>query len=109
MKQIIETLQAVRDGEFLKELEIQFRALVDSVKETNKSGKVQITFKLTPHKAGLMLLDDDIRATFPQPERDTSTVFFPTETNDLSRRDPRQPSLLPERPRVVPMAEGAQS
>lgn len=114
MQQIIETLKAVRDGEFLKELETQMRGLVDAIKETNKGGKIQITLKLTPHKGGLLLLEDDHRTTFPQPERDTSTVFFPTESNDLSRRDPRQPKLpeIAERPRVVSMAsggEGAQS
>lgn len=112
MQVFMETLGAIRDGELVKELEVQLRDLVDAVRTTNKSGRLQITLKLTPHKGGLILLDDDHKTTRPEPEKDTSTVFFPTESNDLSRRDPRQPSLLPERPRVVSMAqasEGGQS
>lgn len=102
MQTILETLKAIRDGELLREVEIQMRDLVEAVKTTGKGGKLQITLKLTSSRGGALILDDDSKLTRPEPERETSTVFFPTEENDLSRRDPRQPSLLDrERPRAV--------
>ena len=112
MDAFIDTLKAQRDGLMASELEHALRELVEAVKATGKAGKLQITLKLTPHKGGVMLLEDDFKLSCPQTDKDTSTVFFPTDTNDLSRRDPRQPSLLPDRPRIVAMPqamEGAQS
>lgn len=109
-KQIVETLQVMRDGAFLQELEIQVRDVVEAVKTNNKKGKVTITLSFTPGKANMLLVEDDIKIARPEPDRDRSTVFFPTEANDLSRRDPRQPSLLPPAtgPRVVPMAASSE-
>lgn len=105
MQTIIDTLKAIREGELLQEIEVQMRDLVDAVRTTNKGGKLVITLKLTPSRGGALILDDEYKLTRPEPPRETSTVFFATEANDLSRRDPRQPSLL-DRPRaVVPMAQ----
>lgn len=113
MDVIIETLKAMRDGEFLQELESQVRDIVEAVRATQKKGKIQINITFTPGKAHMLLVEDDVKLTRPEEPRDRSSVFFPTDNNDLSRRDPRQPSLLPDRPRVVSMpqsaAEGTQS
>ncbi len=41
----------------------------------------------------MFVLTDDVKQVIPEPERDTTTVYFVTEESDLSRRDPRQPKL----------------
>jgi hypothetical protein len=110
VQQIIDTLTAQRDGEMLRELEVMLRELVEAVQTTGKKGRIQITLDLATERGGVMLVDDHIKLTKPEPTKDRSTVFFPTKDFSLSRRDPRQPSLLPaERPRVINMQEGVQS
>lgn len=94
MKAFVETLKEIRDGELTGELSAKLQELVAAVTETEKQGAltIKLTLKHTK-KAGILLLEDDIKLVLPEPDRDTSTVFFATDENDLTRRDPRQPSL----------------
>jgi hypothetical protein len=85
-----------------------WQEVVEGVQATGKRGKLTIVLELAPAKAGMFVLTDDVKQVIPEPERDTTTVFFVTQESDLSRRDPRQPKLPEMGPRgvVAPIAAG---
>ena len=94
MKAFIETLREIREGELLSELPAKVQDLVAAVQTTQKAGKIVITLNLRhTKKGGMLLLEDDVKLVLPEPDKDTTTFFFVTEDNDLTRRDPRQPTL----------------
>lgn len=102
MRAFIDTLKDIRDGELAAELPGKVQQLVEAVQATQKGGKLVITLSLKhTKKGGVLLLEDDVKLTLPEPDKDTTTVFFITEESDLSRRDPRQPKLPMDGPRVV--------
>lgn len=93
MRGFIDTLKDIRDGELLAELPRKLQEVIEGVQATGKKGKLTIVLELAPAKAGMFVLTDDVKQTIPEPERDTTTVFFVTDESDLTRRDPRQPKL----------------
>ena len=84
----------MRDGELLKELDVQMRDLVGAVRSTNKTGKITLTLTIEPSKKAqhMLFVTDDVKVTMPKVGKDSS-IFFATDENTLSRRDPRQPEL----------------
>lgn len=95
MRAFIDTIRDIRDGELLNELPRLLQEVIEAVQATNKKGKLVITLEMAPSKqvGNMVLLTDDVKQTIPEPDRNTTTVFFITEESDLSRRDPRQPKL----------------
>jgi len=109
VRAFVDTLKDIRDGELLNELPRKLQEVIEGVQATGKRGKLTIVLELSPAKAGMFVLTDDVKQVIPEPERDTTTVFFITEESDLSRRDPRQPKLPEMGPRAVtPMAPPAE-
>lgn len=106
MKTFAETLKEIRDGDLATELSEKVRQLVEAVTATQKGGKLVLTLSVGPMKKGtnMLLVEDTVKLALPEPERESTTVMFPTEDNELTRRDPRQPKL-PEMGVVRPMAE----
>lgn len=102
MRAFVDTLKDIRDGELLAELPGQVQQLVEAVQATGKKGRIQITLALATAQGGkVFVMTDDVKLTLPEPEKDTTTIFFVTEESDLSRRDPRQPKLPEMGPRGV--------
>jgi len=91
-----DTLKDIRDGAVLGEAQAAMRELVEAVLASNKPGKLQLTITVKPTSKGqndrTLLVTDDLKLITPRAERGT-TVFFATDTAELSRRDPRQPRL----------------
>jgi hypothetical protein len=107
LRAFVDTLRDIRDGELLNELPRKLQEVIEGVQATGKKGKLTIVLELSPAKANMFVLTDDVKQVIPEPERDTTTVFFITEESDLSRRDPRQPKLPEMGPRgvIAPMAQ----
>jgi len=93
MRAFVDTLRDVRDGELLAELPRKLQEVVEAVQATKRKGKFTISFELSMGKGGVLMVTDDVKQVIPEPDKDTTTVFFITEESDLSRRDPRQPKL----------------
>jgi hypothetical protein len=92
---VLETLQELRHGLFVAELEHELASLVDAVTHAARAGKLTITLTLGPASKGnveTLILTDAITVKAPSLERG-GTILFPTEAGALSRRDPRQPEL----------------
>ena len=87
-----ETLNAVRYGELVTELDTEWNALVNKVRDTGKTGSMSITLKLIPGKGIAMEIDDTIKVNAPKPTKGT-TLLFPTVEGNLQRTDPNQKSL----------------
>jgi hypothetical protein len=94
-KNFTETLREIRDGELVTELTAKVRELVEAVRATQKGGTLALKLTLKPMKKGMdvMILEDEVKLVLPEPDKDCSTVMFPTTDNELTRRDPRQPDL----------------
>jgi hypothetical protein len=94
-ERFIDTLREIRRGVSLDELSDEVTALVASVRETGRPGKLSYVLTVKPASKGdtntLMILDA-IKVTAPVLERAT-TVFYATTNNELQRNDPRQPEL----------------
>lgn len=91
----IETLREIRRGVSLEELSDQLTALVASVRDTGRPGKLVYTLTVKPASKGdtqTLMLQDAIKVAAPVLERAT-TVFYATKDNALQRNDPRQPEL----------------
>ncbi len=107
-KQFVETLEAMRDGGVLTELESNLSDAIASVKATGKPAKVSMILTVKPMKgaeANMLFLADDIRVTLPKLDR-TATFFYATEQNGLTRRDPRQPELEFKTGKLMAMPAG---
>lgn len=77
------------------ELSVALRALAVAVAETGKPGKLTytVTLKPQPKVEGAVLVADAIKSSLPEFDRPES-IFFTTETGDLTRTDPRQSALF---------------
>lgn len=77
------------------ELSAALRALVLAVAETGKPGKLTYTVSIRPQAKveGAVLIADAIKSTLPEFDRPES-IFFATQSGDLSRTDPHQASLF---------------
>ena len=77
------------------ELSAALRSLVLAVAETGKPGKLTYTLSIRPQAKveGAVLIADTIKSTLPEFDRPES-IFFATDSGDLTRSDPRQASLF---------------
>lgn len=90
-----DTLRNIRDGASLSEAQDMMTDLVEQVRATGRPGKLSLTITVRQAAKGndrTLLVSDELKLTAPKTERGT-TVFFATDDNELSRRDPRQPDL----------------
>jgi hypothetical protein len=77
------------------ELSAALRALVLAVSETGKPGKLSYTLTIKPQAKvdGAVMIADTIKASLPEFDRPES-IFYATESGDLTRTDPHQSSLF---------------
>lgn len=77
------------------ELSHALRALVQAVTETGKPGKLTYTVTIKPQRKveGAVLVADSIKSTLPEYDR-AESIFFATDSGDLTRTDPRQTELF---------------
>jgi hypothetical protein len=95
VRPFVDTLREVRGGQCLDELSVKLNDLVAAVRQTGKSGEIGLRLKVSPAGSGAVLVvqvDDAITLKLPELSKQ-STLFFPTEDNNLQRTDPRQRSM----------------
>lgn len=86
----VDALKAQRDGGLLEELDDSLRDLVRRVRETNKAGALTLKIKLSPEAEGTqVMVGDEVKLALPELQRGRS-MFFTTESGDLSRKHPSQ-------------------
>lgn len=103
-----DTLRDIRQGNLMGEAQDALRQLVEAVRDTEQPGKLVLTLTVKPATKGdtnTLIVTDDLTLKAPKVRR-SPTVMFATSTNELSRRDPRQPEL-PGMPTVVPHRQPA--
>lgn len=108
-RSFVDTLKDIREGNLLAELPQYMQDLVAAVRATGKGGRLTLVLNVKPLEKGsnALLVSDDIKVSIPEQPRE-STVLFATESNDLSRRDPRQPDLPGVRGVVTAMPPAAE-
>jgi len=94
-------LRDQRSGKTHKELSDALQTLVKAVDEVRKPGELVLKIKIKPASKGDMTaveVVDKIELKLPVGER-SSSLFFVTPENNLSRRDTRQEEMF--KPTVV--------
>lgn len=101
---ILTTLQGMRKGVFLADLEDSISEVVAAVRATNKAGRLTLKVEIAPaskDNAEILRVEDDITLKLPKPAKGAS-IFYPDEANRLHRHDPGQRELefktLPQEP-----------
>jgi len=82
----------IENGRFLNDLTEQTYALVASVMETRKVGKMTITLDFHPTGKGTVNIDAEYKIKEPEHDRPTTTFFVGSDLS-LQRNDPSQPRL----------------
>ena len=88
-------VQEHRDGALHAELSEALQEVVAEVVTHGKAGSLTLTLNVKPADKGLgsaLIIAADIKAKPPQGER-PAAIFFPDESGNLFRRDPRQTEL----------------
>ena len=103
----IDILKTLGDGRVMDDLYEQLGNLLMAVQMSHKKGKVVLTIEVAPTKDVEVPRVDvwgDVSARIPHIER-SSEMFYVTDRNQLSRRNPRQPALPPNTVRMPPREE----
>ena len=104
----LQMLKELHNGAFDADAAAKLKEVVGAVRATGKTGKLTLTITVKPATKGdsnALVLGDAMKVTLPQLSAG-ETVFFATNEDALSRRDPRQPELkglqevIPMRPRA---------
>ena len=88
----LEFFKYAGQGDFPFEFQQKLEGLVESIRETGKKGSIAVRFNFTPATDGdpSQLLADHV-ITVKKPERKSKkAIFFTTDHNTLSRKDPAQ-------------------
>jgi hypothetical protein len=90
-----DALKDIRNGASVVELGETLTGLVERVRATGKAGTLTYTLKVKPASKGdtdVLLLEDDIKVKLPVDTRG-GTIYYADDNQQLTRKDPRQPSL----------------
>lgn len=91
---VLTTIKALRDGEFIEELNDALQEAINTATDQGKPAKLTITLSISP--AGrTVVIDDDIAQKLPKQAKD-ATIFFIDKGNTLSRKDPKQTAFPAE-------------
>lgn len=90
-----EVLVGLRKGEVLTELSHAMQEAIQSVKEHGKSATVILKLEIAAANgdASQVSVTEDISTKLPKPPKQNS-IFFTTDQNTLSRRDPNQQEMV---------------
>lgn len=93
-KPFTSTLVELRGGMLVEEATDQLNALVGSVLDTGKPGKITVTIEIKPFAkvADAVEVTGEVTTTMPKEKR-AAEIFFPTVENNLARNSSRQPDL----------------
>lgn len=89
---ITEVLMNLREGGSVEELAHEIRNAVRATRETGKKSSVTLKIDIAPNGREAVTITDTVVAKLPKPDA-VSTMFYATEDDGLSRRDPRQPEI----------------
>lgn len=83
-----------RFGALATEASEALNDLIAAVQEHGKGGSVSVTFRVKPAGKGkgdrrILQITDEVNVKTPEAERE-SALFYATDSNGLSREDPRQ-------------------
>jgi hypothetical protein len=90
----MDTLLGLRDGSAIVEASERLTELIAAVRETGKGGSITLKINVRPASKGkakttVLMLEDQITDAIPQFDKE-ATMFFASDENLLSKRDPRQ-------------------
>lgn len=91
---IVKTLQEIRDGAFLTQINEELVELVDAVGELRKGGSITIKLDLKPNGEDAITVSPSVAAKVPKPKVGDA-VFF-NNAGNLSRRNPAQMDIEDE-------------
>ena len=91
----LELLQSHRRGEVIARADDLLAELVEAVATTGSSGDITIKLPLKVNKAGQIEITPEITMKKPRPPMATG-IYFASETNRLTRSDPRQMDIEDE-------------
>lgn len=91
------TLQEIGAGRLAARVSGQLADLTAAVVATGKKGSIVLKIEVAPVKkatANTLMVSGSSKASIPEPEDASPTsVFFATDEGNLSRDDPKQPTL----------------
>lgn len=91
----LELLQSHRRGEILARADELLEELVEAVAETGEKGELTIKLPFKVNKAGQIEITPEIAIKKPRPSMATG-IYFASDDNRLTRRDPRQMDIEDE-------------
>lgn len=91
----LELLQSHRRGEVLSRADELLEELVEAVATTGESGELTIKLPFKVNKAGQIEITPQLSMKKPRPPLATG-IYFASETNRLTRSDPRQMDIEDE-------------
>lgn len=92
---VLVMLMEVHKGDLVHELNVKQRELVAAVKEIGKGGELTMKLRVNPHETGAVRAVDinwNVEVKKPKAKQRPSVAFV-KDNNDLTRRDPAQPSF----------------
>lgn len=75
------------------ELAATLAEVTTAVQAEGKAGTVTLKLKISPHKAGALVVDADIEAKPPKGPGRSAIFYYDPRTHSLTLRDPRQPQI----------------
>jgi hypothetical protein len=95
LESFVEMLSKLEQGGVVEEIEDHLRNVVRKVTETNQAGSVTITLKVMPgnskKSSNQIRIEEKVASSVPRLSGES--IFFATETGDLSRHNPEQGAL----------------
>lgn len=92
MSQVIRLLQELQKGKSLAKADEKMSELINAIRSVGKKGSVTIKLSVRSLNEGSVHVEATVSASIPEVEFPPS-IFFTTEENGLSRKDPNQEEL----------------
>lgn len=86
---LAEILSTLSGGESAQEVRDAIAVVSKKVDSTGKKGSVTIKLEFKKLACGQVMIKDEVKTVEPKADKDSS-MFFVTDTGDLSRNDPNQ-------------------
>ncbi len=89
----LRTLNSLRYGLLMDELSLKLEDCVKAATETGKMATLTLNLKIKPEAQGAQIfITDEIKTKIPTLAKE-ATIFFPEDSGNLLRSDPRQTTL----------------
>jgi hypothetical protein len=92
MKSFVQIIRQGDRGQLLNDAEKALDDIVTAINSYGGTGTISLKIKVKG-KGDAFEIQSELKHEVPQPPRTASLFFFDGETQDLTRRDPRQPDL----------------